>query len=132
MRRTGKVSRAGMTLIEVMVALTILAIVMIGLGRFTTDFARTVSEAGNRSTASDLVAERLETVKSGGRYDLIETQFQGNETTIVGFGGFARRTMVNHVGGAPSDSVDYKVITVEVTGPRLSKAVRKSTVISSF
>ena len=125
-------SRTGMTLIEVMVALTILGVIMIGLGRFTTDFARTVSEAGNRSTASDLVAERLETVKSGGRYDLIESQFQGSETSVVGFKGFARRTMIQHIGGAASDSVDYKVVTVEVTGPRLSKPVRKSTVISSF
>jgi hypothetical protein len=40
--------------------------------------------------------------------------------------------MVLHVGGNPADSVDYKVVTVEVTAPRLSKPVRKSTVISSF
>ena len=122
----------GMTLVEVLVALTILSVVMLGLGTFTTNFARTVSESGIKSTASDLVADRLEVVKSGSRYDLIESNFQGTESSIPGHGGFSRRTMVLHVGGTPADSVDYKVVTVEVTAPRLSKPVRKSTVISSF
>jgi prepilin-type N-terminal cleavage/methylation domain-containing protein len=121
-----------MTLVEVLVALTILSVVMLGLGTFTTNFARTVSEAGIRSTASDLVADRLEVVKSGSRYDLLESQFQGTESTIAGHPGFARRTTILHVGGSPMDSVDYKVVTVEVQAPRLSKPVRKSTVISSF
>jgi prepilin-type N-terminal cleavage/methylation domain-containing protein len=121
-----------MTLVEVLVALTILSVVMLGLGTFTNNFARTVSEAGVKSTASDLVADRLEVVKSGSRYDLIETNYQGTESTISGHTGFSRRTMVLHVGGSPADSVDYKVVTVEVTAPRLTKAVRKSTVISNF
>ena len=132
MTRRRTTDRKGMTLVEVLVALTILSVVMLGLGTFNTNFARTVSEAGIKSTASDLVADRLEVVKSGSRYDLIESNFQGSESSIPGHGGFARRTMVLHVGGSPADSVDYKVVTVEVTAPRLSKPVRKSTVISSF
>ena len=132
MTRARGFTRKGMTLVEVLVALTILSVVMLGLGTFTTNFARTVSEAGIKSTASDLVADRLEVVKSGSRYDLIESNFQGAESSIPGYAGFSRRTMVLHVGGAPADSVDYKVVTVEVTAPRLTKPVRKSTVISSF
>ena len=132
MRRRPMVARRGMTLVEVLVALTILSVVMLGLGKFTTNFARTVSESGIKSTAGDLVADRLEVVKSGSRYDLIETNFQGTEASIPGHAGFSRRTMVLHVGGSPADSVDYKVVTVEVMAPRLSKAVRKRTVISSF
>lgn len=132
MTRARRKARKGMTLVEVLVALTILSVVMLGLGTFTTNFARTVSEAGIKSTASDLVADRLEVVKSGSRYDLLESQFQGTESTIAGHPGFTRRTRILHVGGSPMDSVDYKVVTVEVQAPRLSKPVRKSTVISSF
>lgn len=132
MTRARMHDRKGMTLVEVLVALTILSVVMLGLGTFTTNFARTVSETGIKSTASDLVADRLEVVKSGSRYDLIESQFQGTEPSIPGYAGFSRRTMILHVGGSPADSVDYKVVTVEVTAPRLSKPMRKSTVISSF
>ena len=78
MRRRPMVARRGMTLVEVLVALTILSVVMLGLGKFTTNFARTVSESGIKSTAGDLVADRLEVVKSGSRYDLIETNFQAS------------------------------------------------------
>lgn len=124
--------RDGMTLIEVLVALTIMSVVMLAMGNFTANFARTVSEAGNKSTASDLVADRLETVKASGRYDLIETTYQGTETNPLGHVGFTRKTQVQRVGGSPADSVDYKVITVEVSAPRLTAPVRKSTVISSF
>jgi prepilin-type N-terminal cleavage/methylation domain-containing protein len=124
--------RRGMTLIEVLIAMTILSVIIIGLGGFSTNFARTVSQTGMKSTASDLVADRIETVKAGGRYDLLETQFQGTESAVTGHPGFTRKTMILRVGGAPTDSVDYKVVTVEVTAARLPKPVRKSTVISSF
>lgn len=132
MSRIRRAARRGMTLVEVMVALTILGIVMLGMGRFTTNFARTVSDAGIRSTASDLVADRLETVKSTGRYDLIESLYQGTESTLPGHPGYTRQTLVAHIGGAPTDSVDYKVVTVSVSAPRMTTPVKKSTVISSF
>jgi type II secretory pathway pseudopilin PulG len=121
-----------MTLIEVMIAITILAAVMLSLGSFTTAFSRTVTQSNVRSTASDLAVSRMETVKSSGRYDQIETLFQGTESTLQGYPGYSRETQILHIGGSPSDSVDYKVITVVVSAPRLSTPVRKSTVISSF
>jgi prepilin-type N-terminal cleavage/methylation domain-containing protein len=121
-----------MTLVEVLVALAILGIVILGMGRYAVGFARTVSEANIRSIASDLVADRIETVKSYGRYATLETTYAGTETSIPGYRGYARTTRILRVGGTPRDSVDYKVVTVSVTGPQFATPVKKSTVIPSF
>ena len=124
--------RSGLSLIEVLIALSILGGVLLGMGHFSVLFARTVTEAGTRSTASDLVADRLESVKANGRYDNLETVFNGTEAAVTNFSKFRRTTLIRRIGGAPSDSVDYKVVTVTVTGPRLVTPVKKSTIISSF
>jgi len=124
--------RRGISLIEVLIALSILGGVLLGMGHFSVLFARTITEAGTRSTASDLVADRIEAVKTNGRYDNLETTFNGTENAVAGFPRFTRRTLIQRIGGAASDSVDYKVVTVTVTAPRLSSPVKKSTVISNF
>jgi hypothetical protein len=41
---------------------------------------------------------------------------------------------VKRVGGLPSDSIDYKIVTVVVTTPAIPKSVtvRKSTIIADY
>ncbi|MDQ3697619.1 MAG: prepilin-type N-terminal cleavage/methylation domain-containing protein [Gemmatimonadota bacterium] len=131
-RHNRPAQRAGMSLPEVLVALTILGIMMVGMSRFTVDFARTVTQTGVRSSAGDLVTDRIETIKANGNYATIESYFAGTEASIPGYPGFTRQTQILRVGGTPADSMDYKVITVSVTGPRLAYPARKTTVISSF
>jgi hypothetical protein len=71
-------------------------------------------------------------VKGAPRYTAIESLYVATETNISGFSGFTRKTMVKRVGGQPTDTVDYKIITVEVSNPSLTNAVRKSTIIAPF
>ena len=51
---------------------------------------------------------------------------------MTGYPGFVRQTLVQHVGGAPTDSVDYRVVTVEVRSARLPSPMRKTTLIAAF
>jgi Tfp pilus assembly protein PilV len=120
-----------MTLIEVLAALVILTGALTGMALFVARFARTVADSGVRATASDLVAERLETVKAAARYVQIDA-FVSTESVIAGFPRYRRQTLVRHVGGQPSDTDDYKVVTVIVTAPALRQPVKKTTVIGSF
>jgi Tfp pilus assembly protein PilV len=122
----------GMTLVEVLVALVLLAGVLLALGRFSGTLARTTGTARLVATATQLVADRLETVKGAPRYIAIESLYVANETNLTGFKGFTRQTQVLRVGGAASDSIDYKIVTVTVSNPSLTKSVRKSTVIAPF
>ena len=125
-------ARRGMTLVEVMVALVLMAGVLLALGRFSGTLARTTGIARLTATATQLVADRIETVKGAPRYVAIESLFVATESNIAGFKGFTRQTQILRIGGTSSDSLDYKIVTVTVSNPSLTKAVRKSTVIAPF
>jgi type II secretory pathway pseudopilin PulG len=125
--------RAGMTLIEVVVSLGILAGVLLGLAMFGVKFAHDVRTDSMRSIAVELAADRIETVKSANRYDTIEANYETTETSITGYPGFTRQTYITQVGGGPADLVDYLVVTVVVRSPpMLVKPVQKTTIIGSF
>jgi len=123
--------RPGMTLVEVMVSLVLLAGVALSMAAFVAGFARTSRGSDARLTASDLATERLDEVRRAPVYDSIEAMYSGTENTIVNRPGFARVTAVARVGG-PADSLDYKVVTVTVTGAGLTSPVKTSTGISAF
>ncbi len=122
-------SRLGMTLIESMVAVTILGSVTLGLGAFMAKFTRTATDVRNRTKAAQLAAQRIETIKSAGQYDSL-TRFVATETNIPGYVGLTRQTIVTRVGGDSTSTVDYRIVTVEVTGTGLQSPVRKTTAIT--
>ena len=132
MNRSQGHRRPGMTLMEVMVALILLGGVLLSLGKFSGSLARTSGTARMLATATQLVSDRIGTVKGAPRYTAIESLYVASETSLPGFPDFKRVTMVKRIGGQPTDSIDYKIITVEVSNPSLSKPVRKSTVIAPF
>ncbi|HEY4217481.1 MAG TPA: type II secretion system protein [Gemmatimonadaceae bacterium] len=125
-------SRRGLTLVEVIVALSILGGVMLGLGMFSVRLSQATSAARLRVTAAQLAADRLEAAKGAARYTAIESLFVATEATITGYPGYARRTWVTRVGGAASDTIDYKIVTVQVTNAQMSSNVRKTTVIAPY
>ncbi len=125
--------RRGFTLVEVVIALTILVSAMLAMGSFIARFTRNVADDTLRSQAVELAANRLEQVKSATVYTTIPATFSGTEINIPLYPRtFTRRTIVNRVGGQPADLDDYTIVTVEVTSPVLRAPVRKTTVISVF
>jgi prepilin-type N-terminal cleavage/methylation domain-containing protein len=122
----------GMTLVEVIVALVLMAGVLLAMGRFSGALAHTTGTARVTATATQLVADRLEQVKSAPRYTAIESLYVATENSIGGFTGYTRQTTVKRVGGTATDSIDYKIVTVQVSNGALPKPVRKSTVIAPF
>lgn len=124
--------RRGMTLVEVMVALTLLATVLLALGAFSVRLARLTTNGRALGTAEQLAADRLEAVKGAPKYGQIESLFQATESTVPGYPGFKRQTVVTHVGGTASDTIDYRVVTVIVTARRLTTPVRKTTIIAPY
>ena len=118
-----------MTLIEVIIAMVILSGVVLGMGSYVTKFARGGAEASIRSTASDLVSDRLEQIKACGKYSTLEATYAGTESSLAGFPGYSRSTVIQRVN---TPAVDYKVITVTVSNVALSSPIKKTTMISSF
>jgi prepilin-type N-terminal cleavage/methylation domain-containing protein len=129
-------ARRGMTLVEVVVAIIILAGVLLVLGGFSAKFAQANSQAHLVITANEIAAQRLDEVRTQPTYasiDLLATPAAAPDTAQRDNTTFYRSTRVRRVGGtAPTDSVDYKLLTVIVTHPSMTKPVTKTTAIAAF
>jgi type II secretory pathway pseudopilin PulG len=124
--------RRGMTLIDVTVSMVLLAGVALGMGAFVSQYSRTATSGSSRNVAVDLATERLEEVRRATRYDSLETRYAGSESSIPGYSGFTRSTVIRRMGGGPSDALDYKLVTVTVIPPGNTRPVKKTTAISTF
>lgn len=124
--------RGGMTLVEVLIAVVILGGAVLSMGGYMTRFQRAVSESNSRAVGSQLAADRLELVKGWTNYFTLEATYETTESTITGFPGYQRQTVITRVGGAAGDLVDYMMVTVIVTSPRLSTPVKHTTAIARF
>lgn len=129
-RRRG--SRAGMTLIEIVVAVTILSGALLGIAMFASRMVRGVSDSQAKTTAAELAGERLELVKLTGTYVSVDT-FVRTETALgTGYLGYTRQTQVQRVNAGVSDTLDYKIVTVTVRGQLLPQPVKRTTIIAAY
>lgn len=112
----------GFTLVEVMVALVILAVAVLGMAASAGVLGRYSAEAQVRALATQAVQDRISLVKVDPRYAELETLYAGVENDLVGLDGYTRETTVTRVEQKTSSggTLDYKVITVVVSGEHLS------------
>jgi prepilin-type N-terminal cleavage/methylation domain-containing protein len=132
MTQRRRVSRRGLTLVEVIVALSILGGTLLGLGMFSVRLSQNTSASRIRIQAAQLAAQRLEAVKGAPRYTAIETLFVATEAVVANAPGYRRQTWVTRVGGLVTDTIDYKIVTVQVSNSQLAGSVRKTTVIAPY
>lgn len=125
-------ARGGMTLIEVMMAITILASAMLGIALFMARFAHNVATSDVRNTASELASQRLEDVKTSPRYAAIDTLYPGTVSLSTPYAGYTRTTIVTHTGGTAPALYDYRTVTVIVKNGRMPVPVKRSTIIAAF
>jgi len=121
-----------MTLIEIMLALTILATVLLGMGQFAFNFSRIERQSEARTIAVNLAQARLSQIRASTNYSGLSANFAGTETSIVGFPGYTRTTTIVHTGGPlPTYTNDYNTVTVTVTSAALKSTVTKTVVVAS-
>jgi hypothetical protein len=121
-------TRAGLTIIELMFAITIVTGAIVGLAAFVPRFMNTASTGAVVSAASDLAVDRIETIKAFPTYATLETTFNATE---VGFPTCSACTRTTTIVRDSTATGDYKVVTVQITGGILASPVGKSTVIPS-
>ena len=124
-------NRGGFTLIEVVVAAVILTSALLAMAGFTIRYQRSESRARLFTRAQQLASVRLEAVRTAMPYASIDTM-AATETTIPGFPGYTRVTTVTRVGGATTDTLDYRTVTVRVSTPGALQTVAKSSVVGAF
>lgn len=123
--------RSGMTLVEVIVAMLLLVTVILVLGGFSAKFAQASGQAHLIVLANELAATRLDAVRQQPTYAAIDS-LVGVFAVKSDFSVDTVRTQMIRIGGAITDSVDYKLVTVTVTHPAMRKTVTKTTAIAAF
>jgi prepilin-type N-terminal cleavage/methylation domain-containing protein len=123
--------RSGMTLIETLVAVVILATALIGMAHFMASFSHVTKTSALRARALDLAADRIDSVEHSPDYSAIDTTAT-IESITADSATYERQTMVQHIGGGPADTLDYRIVTVAVTIPNAPQPVRKTVAIAAF
>lgn len=117
----------GFTLIEVILACTILLVVMVMLASTTGKALHTAATTQSQQTAIQLAMDKIDQARNDPNYDALEAKYANTDTTFTGLPGFRRVTTIVHNGGQ-GQSRDYKKITVIVTGPGIPPVSRTVTV----
>ncbi|HXI20310.1 MAG TPA: type II secretion system protein [Gemmatimonadales bacterium] len=127
-------NRRGFSLIEVMIALVILTVVALSLGRFVGNFSHAVATSTVRTTAVAVAQERIDSIRAAASpavYPSLMPLF--NDEFVTGFPGYPsmRRmtAVVRHTGTNPTR--DYTVITVTVAEPTMGPAIALTTVVAA-
>ena len=121
----------GVTLIEVIIAMLILTVVLLGMGSFAVNFTRTVSRSDARTIAVNLASQRISEVRSAPNYSTLEATYIATEASIAGFTGYSRVTQIVLTGGPrPTYTSDFKTVTVTVTAPGINP-VKKTVVVAA-
>jgi prepilin-type N-terminal cleavage/methylation domain-containing protein len=125
--------RRGMSLLEVIVALSILAVSLIGMAEYGRRLSRTNANSSLLNRALDLAQERVERVKAERNYTSMDT-LAIVENTIVTvppglYPGYRRTTTISRTN---TSQVDYKTVTVTITHPAMGAPVKKTTAIARF
>jgi prepilin-type N-terminal cleavage/methylation domain-containing protein len=127
--RSGAIPK-GMTLLETLVAVAILATAMIGMAEFMANFAHATKTSAVQAGALDLATQRIDSIMHSATYASIDTM-AAVETVSADSTTYQRQTLVQHVGGGLATQ-DYRIVTVVVTPPGGITATRKTTVIAAF
>lgn len=126
-------ARKGMSLAELIVALTIIGGALLSLAEFSIRFARSASASRAQSTEVELAVDRIETIKSFNNYLALDSVFTATETNIPGYPGFTRQTVLTRIGGVAPDTLeDYTAVTVIVSSTQLPDTERKTTYIAAY
>lgn len=123
MRRT-----AGFTLIEVLIALTMLTVVVLAMGAATGRFVHTVAVSDRQAAAHQLAHDRVAAVQLHPNYATIDATFSGTETSFPTLTGFTRTTVVTTVVDTQNN---FKRITVTVNGPGLLQPVARTVSVAA-
>jgi prepilin-type N-terminal cleavage/methylation domain-containing protein len=117
--------RNGFTLVEVMIALVILAVAVLGIQGVAGNMLGLVGSSERKATAMRLAEDKIGEIRLEQNYANIDA-FQGTENPVTGWPGFKRVTTVDHhvyVAPPPNRTTDWKRVSVTVTAPGITRPV---------
>ncbi len=124
-------SDAGFTMVEVVIALVILATAVLGLAASASRLATSAATAELQALALEGVEDRLARVRLDPRYGGLDTLYAGVDVDLFGVEGLTRTTTVVHVQQSMPVALDYKRVSVSVTGPLITPPVSRQIIVAA-
>ncbi len=126
-------SREGFTLIEIMIAIVMLSVAILGLAASSSKMLEPTNSAENDFIALEHVQDRLAEVRLDPRYGLLDSLYATTDSPLVGLPGAVRVTTFARTQDVqPSGKVvDYWTVVVTVRGGRVSAPVMRSLIIAA-
>lgn len=120
-------NQSGFTLIEMLIAVVILAFVLMGVGAATGRLIKDVEVHDQQTAAIQLAQDRLALIQLDPAYDSLPARYEGVEDSFPTRNiGLVRRTEeIVRIGG-PGDSLNHRKITVTIDGPGLPAPVART------
>lgn len=130
-RRTS--NRSGFTLVELVIALVILMVAVLGTAQMSARLSRTGAEAELSAKAQQAAEDRISEARMELRYSALDTLFSALESDIPGLPGFTRTTEVTHTRRtlAGGGIEDFRTILVTVSGPFLGSPIMRALIIAA-
>jgi type IV pilus modification protein PilV len=123
--------RRGFSLIEVIVAMLMLTVMMLGAQAMAARMIRTSATANIQVTAGQLADDRIDFLRMDPQYDSLTARYVANENPVAGYAGYRRVTAVNRSTSTTSNgTTDFTTITVTVTHQQLATAVARTIVMT--
>ncbi len=121
-------NRNGFTLIEVVIALSILLGVIVSLTTLTAKTVHVTATSDREQAAIQLVTDRTDQVRADPAYDSLAAKYAGTESSFPTLPGFSRITTVAQV---TTSGNNYKKVTVKVSGPGLLTPIARTIVVAA-
>lgn len=114
-------------MVELLVALVLLAVVLVGMQTATAKFVRVVATSDRQAVAAQIAEARIERVRIDPNYDLIDDHYEESPTSLPDPPGFTRETAVTlHYDSTDAGVTEFKRVTVTVDGPGLVRPLART------
>jgi prepilin-type N-terminal cleavage/methylation domain-containing protein len=125
-------NRSGFTMIELVVAVVILALGVLGLGASAGRLSTTAVSVEQQALALQAATDRVSLIVLHPNYPELGSLFTGTESDIPELPGFTRVTQITRVQqpGTGGRIVDYTLISVTVHSPHLGEPLIQTAVVA--
>jgi prepilin-type N-terminal cleavage/methylation domain-containing protein len=127
-------NQKGFTMVEMTIAVVILAVAILGLATSTSRLTRVAMDAENKALALQAVEDRMAHIRLHPIYTQLDTVFTESGTDVPGLDGYTRDTEITRIlqsGAEDGKYIDYTRITVTVDGPGLENPVSRTVSIGN-
>ncbi len=126
-------SEKGFTLVEIMIAIVMLSVAILGLAASSSKMLEPTNSAETEFIALEHVQDRLAEVRLDPRYGILDSLYAATDSPLVGLPGAVRNTTFTRTNTLQTSGkyVDYWTIVVTVSGGRLPAPVARSLIIAA-